>query len=563
MCRKACGFKSHHPHSIQYCERPWQPVRSITAVQAIFHINILQILSEARVIMLRVYHKTILHVRNTALKIETTFQEDHQVKITAEIAAEQFEESKQRAARKLAKKVKIPGFRPGKAPFAVIVRQLGEGAILEEALDLLVEEAYPKIIEEAGIKPYGPGSLEKISSMDPPVLEFVVPLQAEVNIGDYRSLNKEYNLPEVEDQEVDAVLNNLRQQHAILEDADRPAQDSDLVTVKLSAKRAEAESEEEAVLIKESSFPILVQSEPAGSEDKPHYEWPFKGFSKNLINMSVGDEKSFEFTYPEDADQESFRGVKAVFDIKVESIKARLLPEINDDFAKSMSEFDTLEELLKEIRTMLEEQSRSEYDGAYIDELLEQAIELGEFKYPPQMLEHELNNLIQNLENRLHQQNMTMELYLKSREMEMEALREETRPFAEKQLRKHLFLVELAEAEGLQIDQAELMQETNNTMNYLASGMTAKEVKKLSNRNVYTNVLTSVYSNLLNRASMDRLRDIANGKLAEIEIAQAAEAQAKAAAEAAAATAAMDEEPESSAEDAQPEASSSADSAEA
>ena len=171
-----------------------------------------------------------------------------------------------------------------------------------------------------------------------------------------------------------------------------------------------------------------------------------------------------------------------------------------------------------------------------------------------------MDNLIQNLENRLKQQNMTLELYLKSREIEMEALREETRPFAEKQLRKQLFLMELAEAEGLQIDQAELMQETNNTMNYLASGMSEKEVKKLADRNVYTNVLTSVYSNLINRASMDRLRDIASGKLAEIEAAQAAEAQTKAAAQA---LAVSDEEPDSSAADAQPEASSPAESSEA
>ena len=201
------------------------------------------------------------------MKIETTFQDDHQAKITAEIAPEQFEEFKQRAGRKLAKKVKIPGFRPGKAPYPVIARQLGEGAIVEEALEILVDDMYPKIIEESGIKPYGPGTLENIQSMDPPVLEFVVPLDAEVDLGDYHSLKKDYQLPELDEKEVDSVLNNLRQRQVVLEDVDRPAQDSDLVTVKLSAKRAGAEEESDGVLIKERSFPILVQSKPSSDDE--------------------------------------------------------------------------------------------------------------------------------------------------------------------------------------------------------------------------------------------------------------------------------------------------------
>ncbi len=478
--------------------------------------------------MLRAEYNTIFYVRKTALKLETTFQEDHQVKITAEIAAEQFEDSKQRAARKLAKKVKIPGFRPGKAPYAVIVRQLGEGAIMEEALDMLVEEAYPTIIEEAGIKPYGPGTLEKITSMDPPILEFIVPLESEVTLGDYHSLKKDFELPEVDEKEVQAVLNNLRQRQVVLEDVERAAQDGDLVTVKVSARRAEVAEDQDETLIKERSFPILVQMEPGEEDDSKKYEWPFTGFSKNLVGLSAGDEKSFEFTYPEDAEQEGFRGVRALFDIKVEGVKSRILPELNDDFAKTLGEYDTMDDLLKEIHEMLDEQNRSAYEENYIEGLLDEAVGMSEFKYPPQMVERELDNLIKNLEGNLQQQNMTMDLYLKSRDMEMDALREETRPFAETQLRKQLFLMELAEAESLQIDQGLLMQETNNTMNYLASGMSEKEAKKLSDRSVYTNVLTSVYANLMNRASMERLRDIASGKLAEMEAAQAEKAEAEA-----------------------------------
>jgi len=118
------------------------------------------------------------------LKIQKQLLDDHQMKLTVEVDADQMEAMKKRAARKISKQVKIPGFRPGKAPYPVIVRQIGEGVIVEEALEILVDDIYPQIIKEADIKPYGPGSLEKVESLDPPVLEIVVPLEAEVDLGD-------------------------------------------------------------------------------------------------------------------------------------------------------------------------------------------------------------------------------------------------------------------------------------------------------------------------------------------------------------------------------------------
>lgn len=448
------------------------------------------------------------------MKIETTFQDDHQAKIVAEVTAEQFEGSKQRAARKLARKVKIPGFRPGKAPYAVITRQIGEAAVVEEALDLFVDEFYPKIIEEAGIHPYGPGSITNISQLDPPILEFVIPLEPDVNIGDYHSLSKEYKLPQVMQEEIDAWLENLRQRQVVLEDVDRAAQENDLVTVKISANRLNVEADQEPSLIKERSIPIVVQTQPANDES-PKYEWPFTGFSKHLIGMSAGESQSFQYEYPEDAEQEGFRGVKAVFNLEVEGIKARLLPQLDDDFAKTVGEFDNLEALVQEIRNMLEEEKRNSYENEYTETLLEEAIDLGDYKYPPQMVERELDNLIQSLENNLQQQNLTMDLYLKSRDMDLEGLREESRPYAEKQVKKQLFLMKLAETEKLEVKQKELLEETNQTINYLASSMPEKEAKRLAQREVYTNVVSNVYANLLNRQSLSRLRDIASGQLSE------------------------------------------------
>ncbi len=143
------------------------------------------------------------------MKIDTQPLEDHQIKLTVEVEPKPFEESKQRAARKLARQAKIPGFRPGKAPYPVIVRHIGEPAIVEEAIEILVNDIYPEAIKEANIEAYGPGYLEQIVSIDPPTFEFIVPLRAEVVLGDYHSVRLPYDQTDIPPEQVDEVVKNL------------------------------------------------------------------------------------------------------------------------------------------------------------------------------------------------------------------------------------------------------------------------------------------------------------------------------------------------------------------
>ena len=133
------------------------------------------------------------------MKIQKELLEDHQIELNVEIDADPYEKAKHQAARKIAKKVKIPGFRPGKAPYNVILRHVGEGAIVEDAVDILIEDIYPKILDEAEIQPYGPGSLQNIESLDPPTFKFLVPLAPEVELGDYKVLEIPYEMPEVDE----------------------------------------------------------------------------------------------------------------------------------------------------------------------------------------------------------------------------------------------------------------------------------------------------------------------------------------------------------------------------
>lgn len=455
------------------------------------------------------------------MKIETQIQDDHQARLTVEVEAEQLESAKHRAARKLANRARIPGFRPGKAPYAVIVRTVGEGALLEEAVELLVDEIYPKLIEEAKITPYGPGKLENMKSLDPLVLEFMVPLEAEVTLGDYRSVQKPYEKPLIADEDVEKTLLDLRERQAIIEPVERPAQEGDIVTVKLSATRTHPAEDQQPQLIREQSVPVLVK---AADDD----EWPYPGFSQHLLNLSKGDERDVSYTYADSSPYEALRGVEADFHFLVEDVKLRTLPEANDEFVSTIGEFETLDALIAEIRHQLEHQAEDSYNENYDETVLDEAVELCTVKYPPQMLEREIDDVIESLTRRLEQQKMDMDLYLKSREMDMEALRQEAKPVAEKRLKRTLVLMEIAKVEKIKLDQREVQAETLQTMNTLSNVLDKKDARRLSDRNVVQNLMNNVMIDMLNRRAIERVRDIASGKQAEIESAAAVEAAAAA-----------------------------------
>jgi len=461
------------------------------------------------------------------LKIETQPLEDHQVKLTVEVEPDSFESAKRRAARQISRKTKIPGFRPGKAPYQVVVRQIGEATLIEEALELLVTDIYPKIIDEADIQPYGPGQLENVVSMDPPVLEFVVPLEAEVELGDYHSISHPYEPKQITDKEVNDVLDDLRDRQAILEPVERPAQENDVVFVHLSGIRKDVKEGEDPNLVSERSLNVTIKpqvmgteseeanSEEADSKENTSTEWPFPGFSRQLIGHSAGDQLILPHTFSEASDFESLRGTEAEYHVTLEEVKSRTLPELNDEFATTLGEYETIEDLRKDIHSSLEQQSLQTYNEEYDTQVLDEALSQATIKYPPQMLEREIDRVIHNLEHRLEEQNLDMELYLKTRDMDMDALKEEARPVAESRLKSSLFLFELAKAEHIEVEQEELQTETLRTMDSLAHSLSEKEARQLNNREVFSNVVGSIMVDMLTQQSIERLRKIASGQLEE------------------------------------------------
>ena len=495
------------------------------------------------------------------MNIQTQILEDQQARLTVEVDPAQLEGAKRRAATRIARKVKIPGFRPGKAPYAVILRTVGEAGILEEAMELLVDDIYPQVIKESGIDPYGPGRLESIASMEPPTFVFLVPLVPEVTLGDYRSIRSPYELPTVTESDVDDVLQELRERQAVVEPVERPAQVGDQVVVNFSASRLNAEpasevdateSEDPAaedqdsatesqdsaaeaqdsaselqdsaaddILIPERSRTMIVK------EDRSVDEWPFSGFSHELIGLSAGDEKQIEYTYPDDAHQEVYQGVQALFDLKVDSIKSHTLPDLTDEFASSVGDFENMDALRSRVFTSLQEQKHQEYNEQYDEEILKQSIEQSVFKYPPQMLENEVEQVLHDLTHRLEHQNLDIDLYKKARGLDDDGLRAELKPVAEQRLQRSLFLYHLGRTENIEVSRQEVEQESINLMNYLYSTMPEKEARKLMQQDVRDNLVANVLSDLLSRRAMERLRDIASGRQAQVE-AEAAAAEAAA-----------------------------------
>jgi trigger factor len=450
------------------------------------------------------------------LKIDTQPTEDHQLKLRVEVEADQLESAKRRAARQIAKKAKIPGFRPGKAPYHIIERFAGEAAIMEDALDLLVQDVYPKALDEGNIKPFGPGILENIASTDPPIFEFVVPLEAEVELGDYKSLRLPYEPKEITDEEVNQVLENIREQGAILEPVDRPAQDGDQLQIKLSAEYKQVEEGEDTSLIRERSVPVIIGAEDS---DTPE-EWPFPGFSSQLKGLSAGDEKTMSYTFEEDSGYESLQGKEAEFTVVVENVKARTLPELTDELAQAQGEYENLEALREDIRKRLIEREQEQYDREYEDKLFEELLNVSSVKYPPQLVEREMEEMIHQLEHRLEQQGMDMDLYLKTRQQDMDSFREELKPVAETRAKKYLVLFEVARQEEVQVDPNEVQAETINTLSMAAQNMSREDVRKMTSEETVSRLASDVTYDLLTRKTTEKLRSIFKGEAQEPEAAE-------------------------------------------
>jgi trigger factor len=441
------------------------------------------------------------------LNIEKQPLENHQIKLIVQLETSQLEEAKHRAARHISQHKKIAGFRPGKAPYPIVLRNFGEEVILEEALDLLVKDIYPKVIEEAQIKPYGPGSLEDMPKLDPLTFEFIVPLEPEVVLGDYKKIRIPYKVKSVNKKDVNKVLDDLRERQVVLEPSDKPAIEGDQVFIKLSIYRLQPAEGEIATLVNDRSMPVVISTK-ADNKD----EWPFPGFSQYLLGLIPGEEKKFNYAYPDDSDYESLRGKETEVLVKVEEVKKRILPELTDEFAQSVGEqYENLSLLTDDIRKSLEMQAKEEYDNNYHDKIMDKLLKESIIKYPPQMLDREVDMFTEQLENRLGQQKLDMETYLKMRKIDSGTLRTELTPQAEERLQRTLVLLEIAKLENIHVENSELESESMRTLDELGRMMPPEKARKTLTNQFVRGMIGNIGADLLVKHTWDYLQAVARG----------------------------------------------------
>jgi trigger factor len=440
------------------------------------------------------------------LKINSqTRTDDHQLQLTVEIEPQTLESARQRAAKRIAQKVKIPGFRPGKAPFSVIEKQVGEKAIKDEALDIVIDDVYPKLIEETGVKPYGPGMLEKVDEeKDPPVFSFRVPLSPEVKLGDYDKIRLPYEEKAPKQEDFDKVFNNLREQAAVLSPVERATQEGDIAYILMSAVRQEGGAE----LLPERRYPVVVEKADVDTKT----EWPFPGFSRTLIGMKAGEEKSFPHTFPKDSDFEDLRGQTAEFKMKMEEIKARELPALDDTLAQSVGNYKDFGELKTEVERQLNENFKREAREAYEDEIVMKMIGESEIKFPPQMLHHEVHHYIEDMVPDLNARGLDLETYLKSRQMDLEKLEEEVEPRVEERLKKSLVIMEASRAENIEVPEGEVQGLVEQKLAQLQQMMSEQELRKLLNKDNLQGLVSRTLTEEVIRRTLARLTAIAQGK---------------------------------------------------
>lgn len=440
------------------------------------------------------------------MNIEKNYQEDHSVKLTVEVDEKQMGEYKKRAARKIASRGSIPGFRPGKAPYDIVVRTYGEAAITEQAVDLFIDQEYSNILKEADVNPGGSGTLENIESMDPPKFVFSVPLAPTVDLGDYHSMRLDYEWQAPDQQAVDAAVEDLRQMYAATETVERAIEIGDYVLVDVKSETPE---------LNRTGFATFVRAEDRDTE------WPYNGFAKELIGLQAGESKTIKHTFPQDWEVEELKGKDVEIEATVKTVRGVTLPDLNDEFAKMTGAGETVDALLEAIKKDVETRSQNEYDDKYFVDLIEKVKEGATIKYHEHTIEHEGEHVLQDLANRLAQQGMDLETYFKVRNTtQAEFVEAEVKPVARKRLERGLILDEIVRVEKIQIDDESLGAEYNNALNNLImQGMDLSKLRggRKGQKELSQAIAMESASRVMTRKALDMLKSIATDNYKPVE----------------------------------------------
>lgn len=441
------------------------------------------------------------------MKIDKEFTEDNQVKVTAEIEPELYEQFKQRAARKISQTNKIPGFRPGKAPYSRVLLHVGEAAISRQAVDLLIDEVYPKILDQEKIEPWGPGNLDAIKSENPPIFEFTIPLEASVELKDVDQLRKTYQPTPTSDEDVTKFIDEARRNQSTIVPLETAAAEGNVLYIELQAKDAALEGDE-ALLVKPTPQQVLIPTEAEARSS----EWPFEGFGRSLIGHLAGETLEFDKTFPEGYSDSDFAGKNVHFKVDIQSVKGLELPELDSVFLHDIGGFETVEDLRSAVMARLETQNKETYDDRYYLDLIDQLRQQSVIKYAPQMLAKEEEQVLHRIEHDLEHRKLTLELLLKIRNKTLDEYKqEEVRPTAVNRLERSLVMDALTKEFGIKVESDKLEAEVSKVVNDLLMSGEFQELQKSLGEKKFAETVTMEAANRsLENAIRAKLLEIAD-----------------------------------------------------
>jgi trigger factor len=386
------------------------------------------------------------------MKTAVTELPDSRVRVEVEVPAEQVERGMQRAARALAKEMRMPGFRKGKAPPSLVIQRLGFGAVFQEAVRDSLPEWYEAGLLSSSISPVGDPDIEIVSAPEgegePLGFKFEIGVRPPAKLGEYRGLEVGRAESEPSEEIVEREIERLREGFAKLEPVERPAAEGDVLMVDfeglLDGKAFEGGKADDYML--ELGSGQLIE-----------------GFEEQLTGASGGQEREVEVTFPEDYQAESLAGKDAVFKVEVKEVREKVLPELDDDFAAEASEFDTLEELradiAKRVGEAVDERAEQDFQVAAVDA----AVDAATVEIPDELVSARAAERWGRVERQLAGRGMSPDSFLQMQGKTREEILEESKPDAERELKREAVLAAVAEAEGVEVSDEELVEALAHT----------------------------------------------------------------------------------------------------
>lgn len=381
------------------------------------------------------------------MSVQVEKLEKNMAKLTIEVSAEEFGKALQQAYQKQKNHISLPGFRKGKAPMAMIEKMYGSHIFYEDAANILMPEAYAKAADESGLDIVSQPAIEvtQIEKGKNFIFTAEVAVKPEVTLGEYKGVEVEKKTVEVTDEEIEAELKKEQEKNSrIIPIEGRPVENGDLVVLDFEGF-VDGEAFQGG---KGEQYPLTIGS---GSF--------IPGFEEQLIGAEVDKEVEVNVTFPEDYQAEELKGKAATFKCTVHKIEKKELPELNDDFAKDVSEYDTLAEYKEEIKKNIEESKLEDVRREKEDAVLTKIIEGAQMDIPDAMLETQAQQMLDDFARRMQSQGLTMDQYMKFTGTNLEDLQKQMKPQAMKRIQSRLVLEKIAAEENIVISDEQLMEE--------------------------------------------------------------------------------------------------------